>query len=115
MSHSVYVGLTLRGEDLAVHRPRQSDSKVANVNVLLDLTLALSQDLAHLERNLCACVPALEETAHDASQYAITYELAEVGLVLAKSFSDLAYDFTTVGRRELHVQQAASHMGARQQ
>jgi hypothetical protein len=43
---------TLRREDLAVHGAGETDSKVADVNVLLHLALALGKNLAHLKRYL---------------------------------------------------------------
>lgn len=42
---------TLTGDDLAVDGATETESIVANIDVLLNLALALGQDLAHLERD----------------------------------------------------------------
>eukprot|EP00047_Mylnosiga_fluctuans_P013855 m.33831 g.33831 ORF g.33831 m.33831 type:complete len:546 (+) comp5145_c1_seq1:34-1671(+) len=66
-------------DDLARERAGQADSEVADVDILLHFALALSQNLAHLQRD----------------------QLAERLLLLAERVADLADNLATLGSRDL--------------
>ena len=63
---------------LAVELARETDREVADVDHLLDFTLALGEDLAHLEGD----------------------ERPSSAFFCAQRFADLAHDLTSLGRRQ---------------